>query len=187
MKRKGENVILNIHGFASHGENSKSKALRENGYKVISPTLAIDPKEAIKQLEDSLDGVSTLMGTSLGGFYALYLSTKYKIPALLINPSTEPNLTMSAKVGRSHTNYKTGLEFEWTLDHMKSINKLYSQVDLTKEDLLILLGSNDTVVDPEVTKRNLINAEFLEYNTDHRFSMFEQVLKENQKVKEFLT
>jgi predicted esterase YcpF (UPF0227 family) len=186
-RKRGNDMILNIHGFASHGKNSKSEALRNNGYEVISPTLPVDPKEAIELLEKKMEGVTVIMGTSLGGFYALYLSSKYGIPALLINPSTEPDVTMGAKLG-VHTNWKTGETLEWTEDHMNSLAELQNEVDRERTDRLVLLGTEDDVIDPEVTKKNLSPfADFLEYETDHRFSMFEEVLLENKKVKAFLT
>jgi predicted esterase YcpF (UPF0227 family) len=35
-----------------------------------------------------------LVGSSLGGFYSLYLSNKYNLKAILINPSITPHRTL---------------------------------------------------------------------------------------------
>lgn len=46
----------------------------------------------------------TLIGSSLGGFYSIYLAQKYNLKAILINPSIESHKTLKTYVGE-HTNF----------------------------------------------------------------------------------
>lgn len=50
----------------------------------------------------------TLVGSSLGGFYSIYLSEKYNLKAVLINPSVEPWVTMKKHIGE-HKNFDTSM------------------------------------------------------------------------------
>jgi predicted esterase YcpF (UPF0227 family) len=53
------------------------------------------------------------VGTSLGGFYANYFAAKYDAPAVLVNPSVEPDVTMRRRLG-TNCNRATGQSFEVT-------------------------------------------------------------------------
>lgn len=52
------------------------------------------PAETVEQLEKLIQSLNSkelmLMGSSLGGYYATYLSDKYNGPAALINPAVRP-------------------------------------------------------------------------------------------------
>ena len=79
-------MIIYIHGFGSSGEASKAKMLRaycqENKIRFIAPSLPTIPDLAIKTLSELIESYQDnepvhLMGSSLGGYYSLYLSDKY--------------------------------------------------------------------------------------------------------------
>ncbi|RUM60683.1 MAG: esterase, partial [Persephonella sp.] len=89
--------VMYIHGFNSAGYGNKINKLKEafGDENVIALTLPYNPAKAIKLLEFLIEAIREkdnliLVGTSLGGFYGLYLGAKYKIPSVLINPSTDP-------------------------------------------------------------------------------------------------
>ena len=81
-------MIIYIHGFGSSGEASKAKMLRaycqENKIRFIAPSLPTIPDLAIKTLSELIESYQDnepvhLMGSSLGGYYSLYLSDKYNL------------------------------------------------------------------------------------------------------------
>jgi len=95
-----------MHDFGGSGEGSKAKAFREyfkskqEGF--IAPSLSYVPELAIKTLEELIESYKediTLIGSSLGGFYAIYLSQKYSLKAVLLNPSINPYKTLKNLVG----------------------------------------------------------------------------------------
>lgn len=110
-------IVLYCHGFASSGKGPKSIALIEalGEDNVAAPDLPVTPAA----VEELLDGIVAgaiqkygknvvLVGTSLGGFWANYMSSKWQIPCVLVNPSSRPADTISEHVGKSVRNYATG-------------------------------------------------------------------------------
>lgn len=92
-------TVLNIHGYRGSSQNSLYEALKENGYDVITMNLDYDAfgMEKTAVFLDSIieqEGVDGVAGTSLGGFFAVYCSAKYRLPALLVNPGLLPELIL---------------------------------------------------------------------------------------------
>lgn len=91
--------ILNIHGYKGSAENSACLVLKELGYDLISPQIDYDMENSEKIL-DELKNIFTenkpdyIVGTSLGGFFALLLSIESKIPTILVNPCLMPFVTL---------------------------------------------------------------------------------------------
>ena len=70
-------MIIYIHGFGGSGEGSKAKAFRNYFASIkepfIAPSLSYVPELAIRTLEELIDaypGEVSLIGSSLGGYYA---------------------------------------------------------------------------------------------------------------------
>lgn len=92
-------TVLNIHGYHGSASNSLYEALRENGYNVITTNLDYDElgMEMTASFLSNIieqEGVDGVAGTSLGGFFAVYCSAKYRLPALLVNPGLLPELIL---------------------------------------------------------------------------------------------
>ena len=137
-------MIIYIHGFASSGEGSKAKFLREifedEGF--IAPSLSYVPELAIKTLKELIESYSKyetvhLIGSSLGGYYAIYLADLYDLKAVLINPSVSPTRTLKKVIGEQE-NYYDASSFEWNLKHLRSLEQL--EVKNIKSKLYLLLA-----------------------------------------------
>ena len=92
-------TILYFHGFKSSSDSGKAQEFKkfiENKTpqtKIIIPDLKDDFKEAHKQIESLIEKNSPnilYMGSSLGGYYALYFAQFYKTKSVLINPAIPP-------------------------------------------------------------------------------------------------
>ena len=89
--------VIYLHGFRSSAASIKGQLLRQYCEKnpqiqVHLPDLNMSPVDTIQHMSaliESLDNVS-LVGSSLGGFYATHLVAKYSVPAVLINPAMRP-------------------------------------------------------------------------------------------------
>ncbi len=93
--------IFYLHGFRSHYQNSsKVKFLKKKfGDDFISYDLFDSPLENIRKvikniLDNSVREEKMFIGTSLGGFYANYLSNRFRGHSLLINPVIKPHIHM---------------------------------------------------------------------------------------------
>ncbi len=69
-----------------------------------------------------------LIGSSLGGYYATYLSDYFNIPAVLINPSVNPKGTLRQYLGRS-TNFYDNSFYEWNEKHIGDIIGFFKMGD----------------------------------------------------------
>jgi len=147
-------MIIYIHGFGSSGEASKAKLLRaychEKGIRFIAPSLPTIPDLAIKTLSELIESYQEpvyLMGSSLGGYYALYLSDKYNLKAVLINPAVNAPETLERAIGHG-VNYYDNSAYEWNETHLGMLES-YEIEEPNLENLLVLLQKGDEVLDYE--------------------------------------
>lgn len=151
-------TIVYLHGFASVGNSVKGQRLAERfgNDTVVSPDLPIDPFEAVKTISDAVAASIkqrpnafpiVFVGTSLGGFYAKYMSTKLVERAVLVNPATNPAKSLLAFVG-DNTNYTTSGVFTLTEEHLEKLQLMQDELAefpfYPKIDLF--LAKDDTVL-----------------------------------------
>lgn len=103
---------LYIHGFNSAGFGGKVNDLRQFwGPEVVNPSLPTSPKEAMALLHYLAPKLKApdfcVVGSSLGGLYALQLALRHGVNALLINPGFLNLKTGLAYALGEITNYKT--------------------------------------------------------------------------------
>jgi len=185
-------MILYLHGFASHGNGNKSKLLKEyfKNEKVISPTLPVDPLDAIKFIDEIIevykDENNIVIGTSLGGFYTFYTSAKYKIKGVLINPSFEPWVTLRNSIGLNKR-FDTNEEFIWKEEYLDSLEKIYNDAKQNCDESLLnfFLAEDDELLDHSKIIEKFPKANTIKYykNMSHRFNNFEIILPEIEKIK----
>lgn len=146
-------MILYIHGFGSSGLGSKAKTLRENLQKelFLAPSLSYVPKLAINTLEQIIQGFQRyeevkLIGSSLGGFYALYLADKLNLKAVLINPALKAPKDLELGVNKG-VNYFDMSHFEFNHEHLESLKSYVVNEPKNKENYLVLVKKGDEVID----------------------------------------
>jgi uncharacterized protein len=171
-------MIINLHGFKSHGNNSKYEVLARHFGEdsVFSPTLPASPFEAVALVESYLSRYSgstpVLVGTSLGGFYAYVLHNRHGIPTHLINPSFTPWNTLNNQLG-SHIRFDTGEAFEWTsqyVDELRDLGSEMSQLANARPKLTFYLGENDEVIDHAYLHNEFPECKKIWTDDTHRFS-----------------
>lgn len=183
--------ILYLHGFGSCGEGNKSKTLGSyfGNENLLAPNLPYEPQEAIETLSKliSKEGPALLVGSSLGGYYATYLAEKYEIPAVLINPSCTPWVTLANHVGWQKR-FCDGEAFEFKPDYLQQLKSLH--VIPERSRYLVLLQSEDEVLDYRVAKvQYKAYKVIVEYGGNHRFeniceylSMIESFMKSEENI-----
>lgn len=171
-------MIIYIHGFGSSGEGFKAKQFREyfkeDGF--IAPSLSYIPELAIKTLEELIESYKEdvyLIGSSLGGFYSLYLSHKYNLKAILINPSIHPYITLEKILGNAPS-FHDESTYTWMEPHVE-ILKSY-RVDISNEkNFMVLLQKGDETLDYKEAIKKLPNATLIvEEGGSHSFDAVER-------------
>ncbi len=185
-------MIIYIHGFGSSGKGKK--ALRFKNYfksqniPFISPSLSYVPELAIDTLEQLIESYNeevVLIGSSLGGFYSIYLAEKYELKSVLINPAVDsPNtLKYMLSLDSMVKNYYDDSYFELNKNHIDMLLN-YRVKDIKKGEYLLLLQTGDDVLDYKDTLNKLPNAKcIVEEGGTHTFEGIERYFK---KIKNFL-
>jgi len=182
-------MVLYIHGFAGSGLGVKAKMVREFFTpEALAPSLPCVPDLAVDTLDQILRGArrrnlpAGLVGSSLGGYYALYLAERYKLPAVLINPSIRPWETLAAHTG-TVTHYYDGTRFLYEPRHLEALKRYYIPRPTRQERYLLMLQSGDEVLDYRVALEHLPRAQrIVEEGGDHSFAGFERHLP---RIREF--
>ncbi|MFA5461161.1 MAG: YqiA/YcfP family alpha/beta fold hydrolase [Sulfurimonas sp.] len=144
-------MIIYIHGFGGSAEGSKAKAFREYFKSIdesfIAPSLSYVPDLAMRTLEDLIESYGSnvkLIGSSLGGYYAIYLAQKYSVQAVLLNPSIFPYKTLKGSLGMA-PNFYDGSSFEWNEKHLDML-KNYETNQIDKHKLMLFTQTGDELL-----------------------------------------
>lgn len=168
-------MILYIHGFASSGLGAKAEVFRsfyrKKSEKFLAPSLSFIPNLAIQTLEEivrNCDDVK-LIGSSLGGYYAIYLAKKYNLKAVLINPSVKPQETLRRVLGKTYSFYDKKSGFFWEEEHIESLSNFAVALPPV-ENLLLLSQKGDETLDYREAVKYLQGAKMIvEEGGDHGF------------------
>lgn len=194
--RTSMKTLLYIHGFNSSELSHKATVLSDAAERIgqvdriVSPCLSWQPALAIKQLEAIIEAKQsqgiTLIGSSLGGFYAAYLAEKYRIKAILVNPAVQAPILLKNHLGRQINPY-TNEEYELTLAHMVELEKLIITKP-TAELYWLMLQEGDEVLDYREALKAFPQVSRLthEQGGDHRFIEFERFTEEILRFAEII-
>ena len=170
-------MLLYIHGFRTTSHSHKATLLK-NHYqdKLIASAHSFVPDEAIKNLEENIEtyNIKGVIASSIGGFYATYLSQKYNLKTVLINPSIKPYKTTKRYLGENKR--QDGTKFIWKEKHLEMLKKYkVEQQDLNLKNFHLFLQKGDEVLDYRVAKKFYHGSErIIEKGGNHRFDRFER-------------
>jgi predicted esterase YcpF (UPF0227 family) len=176
---------LYIHGFNSSPASKKAQdfvtwcASHMAAVNVLVPELSHDPEEAGEQLDSIAKNtpLGLIVGSSLGGYYATWLSDKYNVPAALINPAVEPWKNYREEFLGLQTNYHTGRQYEFTSEHVDSLEAFDVEVLSCPENLLLLVQTGDEVLDYRLAVEKYQGCrQIIQDGGNHSFTGFEEIL-----------
>ncbi len=179
---KGLKMIIYIHGFGSSGRGGKAlellKYFKSQNIPCISPSLSYVPELAIDTLEQLIESYEevTLIGSSLGGFYAIYLAEKYRLKSVLINPAIDSPKTLRRMllVEGMVKNYYDNTHFEWSQSHVDMLLN-YRVKEVQRGEYLLLLQKGDDVLNYQDALAKLPNAKsIVEEGGTHPFDGIEK-------------
>lgn len=153
-------MIIYLHGFRSAPASSKAQALKQHmeakalGTAFWCEQLPFAPKEAIALVEAQLERCQrtdperrpTLVGSSLGGYYATWLAEKHDLKAAVINPAVKAPKLMEEWLG-PQTNMYTGEEFVFTREHAADLQTLAVAAISRPRNFWLLSETGDELLD----------------------------------------
>jgi predicted esterase YcpF (UPF0227 family) len=86
------------------------------------------------------------MGSSLGGYYATYLSEFYQAPAVLINPAGRPYELWESRLGENR-NYHSGEIHVVTREHIEELRQIDVPVLSKPTNFKVFLQTSDETLD----------------------------------------
>lgn len=180
-------MIIYVHGFNSSPDSIKARLLGQYlaaqhpdiDYRV--PALSHWPSEAVASVEALIEEVPgqkvTLVGSSLGGFYSIWLTERYKqCRAVLVNPAIYPHRLLADWLGENENLY-THERYTLTPTHLHQLEALALPCITQHERFLLLTQTADETLDYREGVEYLDGAEqFVQRGGSHGFDRFEDLM-----------
>lgn len=202
--------IIYIHGLDS-GANSTKGILLENycqqyhsDINVVRPDLNKTPDQVFRQILSLIESLNNnddaqlktsntvLVGSSLGGYFSTLVSNHIGCPALLLNPSTQPHVTLQRfadesilarndrnEVSTNKVLYTTAggwnitySDLQWFAEHQLAAVNYPNKI-------AVLIKEGDELLDPNLSAKFYQQhgaKVILQAEGDHRFSDFGEKL-----------
>ena len=149
-------TIVYLHGFISSPQSKKAVMLGDyvanvvSGIDYVVPELHHRPARAIEQAHQACVAVPagdlTLVGSSLGGFYATVIAERLGCRAALLNPAVRPHAHFEKYLGPQRNMY-TGEEFELTREHIDELRALEPRALSRPERYWLFVETGDVTLD----------------------------------------
>ena len=148
-------MILYLHGFRSSPRSFKARVVHARmaelgrAGELICPQLPASPKAAMALVltlaERHADNLSVI-GSSLGGYYATWLAERFGCRAVLLNPAVVPLQDLDAHVGVT-TEYYSDQPFEFKAGYIDELRALAVARITRPERYFLIAASGDEVLD----------------------------------------
>ena len=185
---QNDNIIVYLHGFRSAPTSHKAQVCAQRmvdlnaADRYICPKLPASPNEAIALIEGLLQPLApekiTLIGSSLGGFYATWLAEKYGCRAILLNPMTRLLDSMEQFIGVT-TSFHSDEPFEFKREYVDHLRALAVEHITRPERYFLIAATGDELLDWRDMVAHYPGArQIVIEGSDHGLTGFEQYLDE---------
>ena len=178
--------LLYLHGFRSSPQSTKAKKMAAivayRCPRVIwwCPQLPPSPKQAMR---DILQGIKdwpesmSVVGSSLGGFYATWVAEQKGCKAVLLNPAVAPARDLKAYIGELSSWHDASEKFFFDPSFIDDLHGLYAGRLKAPQNYLAIIAKGDEVLDwREMTRRYAGTHIRLLEGGDHALSDFDEHL-----------
>lgn len=175
-------MILYLHGFRSSPLSFKARMVAEKlqaagrSAEYICPQLPASPRDAIALASQLISRFSpndvTVIGSSLGGYYATWLAELIGCRAVLLNPAVKPPRDLEKYIGVT-TAYHSDQSFEFKRDYVDELSALAVTRITQPARYFLIAATGDEVLDWREMTAHYPDARQLIINgSDHGLSDF---------------
>lgn len=177
-------MIVYLHGFNSTPASRKAREtqawLVAHGLRdaFACPQLPHRPEAAIAVAEAAIGAARTpvtLVGSSLGGFYATWLAEKHDLRAVLLNPACYPHRDLRQLLGPQKNLY-SGEEYALTEAHLEAWERLFVPQPTPARYLLVVETGDELLDYREAVSRYAGAEQVVVEGGDHMLQSFAQHL-----------
>ncbi|MDR6395613.1 YqiA/YcfP family alpha/beta fold hydrolase [Herbaspirillum seropedicae] len=181
-------MILYLHGFRSSPQSYKARLMGQRMADLglqehyLCPQLPASPAAAIAlagALVAQVDPAQlTVVGSSLGGFYATWLAERLGCRAVLLNPAVKPPRDLESYVGVS-TQYHSDEPFEFKHEYIAELQALVVPAITRPERYFLIAATGDEVLDwREMVAHYPLARQTVIQGSDHGIAEFADYLDE---------
>lgn len=179
--------LIYLHGFRSSPQSAKARRLaewvagRRPDVGWWCPQLPAAPREAVAMVDSGIvqrGGADvTLIGSSLGGFYATVLAERHGLRALLLNPAIDPARDLAPHVGTLSDYHDPTRRFEFTPRDLDDLRAMTPAAVTRPERYAAVIAKGDELLDWREMHARYAGAEMLLLDgSDHALSDFDDHL-----------
>ena len=152
-------LFVYLHGFKSSPSSNKARLtkaaieqLMQAGESITwyCPQLPASPREAIQMVKDHIHGQAfntlSLMGSSLGGYYATYLAELFPSKVSLLNPAIEPARDLEKYIGEQKSWHQEEV-FHFLPEYIQELQDIHVKNITQAERYFLLAAKGDEVLD----------------------------------------
>lgn len=152
-------LFVYLHGFKSSPNSNKAQLTKtaieqriQLGEQITwyCPQLPASPREAIKMVHDHIGGQTfstlSLMGSSLGGYYATHLAEQFPSKVSLLNPAIEPARDLEKYIGEQKSWHQDEV-FHFLPEYIQELQDIYVKDITQAERYFLLAAKGDEVLD----------------------------------------
>jgi predicted esterase YcpF (UPF0227 family) len=152
-------LFVYLHGFKSSPNSNKAQLTKtaieqriQLGEQITwyCPQLPGSPREAIEMVRDHIGGQTfstlSLMGSSLGGYYATHLAEQFPSKVSLLNPAIEPARDLEKYIGEQKSWHQDEV-FHFLPEYIQELQDIYVKDITQAERYFLLAAKGDEVLD----------------------------------------
>lgn len=181
---KNKPIIVYLHGFRSSPQSYKAQLMAQYMYAIgcadqyLCPQLPASPNSAILLIQGLVKGIPpesiTLIGSSLGGYYATWLAEQTGCRAILLNPMVRIPVDMSPFINAT-TAFHSDKYFEFKPEYIDELRHLEVSNITKPERYFLIAATGDELLDWREMQAHYPNAhQIIIEGSDHGLTGFEQ-------------
>lgn len=171
--------ITYFHGFNSASKKGQKYQVLRDVFQqeIYIPDLDYTSDllfEETAEFLSNIDGDKIFIGTSLGGYMAMYYASITSSEAWVFNPTTKPHESLKKYLG-TQKNFVTKETYEWKQKHLEKFqiaSDSIKDLELNPSHIKVCVGTKDDVISPNYTIEYFekLNISVRQYQDDHRFT-----------------
>lgn len=175
--------IIYLHGFLSGPDSAKARLVEDwlsnnrPNIQFLCPNLSAYPDKSIETLEyliaENLEFTPMLLGSSLGGYWATWLSETCDLPVLLVNPAVRPSILLPEYLGVELKNYYSEEVCTLSESDIEILTSVEKSEISCKENYWLMAQTEDETLDYKLAVKKYAGCrQLVENGGNHGFADF---------------